>query len=358
MKAYRVGAASALVAVTLTPVILLADAFAITRTLAFGSTGDDVRALQTMLARDLSIYPEGLITGYFGALTRRAVQRFQCAYNIVCSGDEASTGYGQVGPRTRAALEGVFGFVAAVTTPTPEPAQNAAPNAKTQQCASPRLEPMIGCSGRWDKIYDGNRCHVGWTCAPVIATSTTATNAAPKVPMNRPPFISAIVGPTKLKSGESGTWMVVASDPEYEAIEYSIIWGDEGGSLAQLLDLARLGIYAFSRQTTYTHAYQSSGSYTIIVFARDTANNDARATLSVTVEQSVAPAVNTGEPGATGAADAKSSAGSGCWHNGKLYAPGSLLPLAEISPTMIGVVGKLYVVCRDGSWFLGDTRIR
>ncbi|KKS42670.1 MAG: hypothetical protein UV05_C0038G0005, partial [candidate division CPR1 bacterium GW2011_GWA2_42_17] len=33
-------------------------------------------------------------------LTRKAVQRFQCKYGIVCYGDESTTGYGQVGHRT------------------------------------------------------------------------------------------------------------------------------------------------------------------------------------------------------------------------------------------------------------------
>ncbi|HTK03985.1 MAG TPA: hypothetical protein VL500_00190 [Candidatus Eisenbacteria bacterium] len=43
-------------------------------------------------------------TEYFGGLTREAVRKFQCAKSIVCEGSEATTGYGRVGPRTRAAL--------------------------------------------------------------------------------------------------------------------------------------------------------------------------------------------------------------------------------------------------------------
>lgn len=43
-------------------------------------------------------------TTMFGALTRQAVQRFQCQKNITCSGNESTTGYGRVGPITRAAL--------------------------------------------------------------------------------------------------------------------------------------------------------------------------------------------------------------------------------------------------------------
>src|SRR3989344_1764246 len=43
-------------------------------------------------------------TTRFGALTRAAVMKFQCAKGIVCDGDERSTGYGYFGARTRAAL--------------------------------------------------------------------------------------------------------------------------------------------------------------------------------------------------------------------------------------------------------------
>jgi plastocyanin/peptidoglycan hydrolase-like protein with peptidoglycan-binding domain len=74
------------------------------RSLRLGMSGSDVSALQQFLARDPSIYPEGRITGYFGALTQAAVQRFQAAHNIVSSGTPSTTGYGTVGPRTIAAI--------------------------------------------------------------------------------------------------------------------------------------------------------------------------------------------------------------------------------------------------------------
>jgi len=43
-------------------------------------------------------------TTYFGFLTKAAVRKFQCAKKIVCQGNENTTGYGLVGPKTRAAL--------------------------------------------------------------------------------------------------------------------------------------------------------------------------------------------------------------------------------------------------------------
>jgi hypothetical protein len=47
-------------------------------------------------------------TTYFGAMTRTALRKFQCDKGIACDGDESATGYGNVGPKTRAALNAIF----------------------------------------------------------------------------------------------------------------------------------------------------------------------------------------------------------------------------------------------------------
>lgn len=77
----------------------------ITRTLQVGTTGEDVSLLQRWLAQDAVVYPEGLVTGYFGQLTLSAVQRFQLRYGVV---GEGVPGYGIVGPKTRAKLFEIF----------------------------------------------------------------------------------------------------------------------------------------------------------------------------------------------------------------------------------------------------------
>ncbi len=66
----------------------------ITTTLDFGETNSDVSNLQTFFKDNSAIYPEGLVTGYFGGLTRTAVQQFQTSQNIVSGGSAATTGYG------------------------------------------------------------------------------------------------------------------------------------------------------------------------------------------------------------------------------------------------------------------------
>lgn len=76
-----------------------------TRPLKRGSQGSDVRKLQEFLKKDPTTYPEGLVTGYYGALTEQAVQRFQKKYNIASVG---IPGYGTVGPKTRAKLNALM----------------------------------------------------------------------------------------------------------------------------------------------------------------------------------------------------------------------------------------------------------
>jgi len=88
------------------------------RLVSTGSRGDDVSALQALLARDSTLYPEGLVTGYYGPATTRAIQRFQAKYGIVSSGTPSSTGYGAVGPRTLAKLNEVYAGSSLPSVPT------------------------------------------------------------------------------------------------------------------------------------------------------------------------------------------------------------------------------------------------
>ena len=74
------------------------------RVLRKGDSGEDVTRLQQFLAQDPLIYPERLVTGYYGSLTEAAVRRWQVQFNIVSSGSPETTGYGQVGPRTAATM--------------------------------------------------------------------------------------------------------------------------------------------------------------------------------------------------------------------------------------------------------------
>ena len=78
------------------------------RNLRFGMRGEDVKCLQQFLkSQGPEIYPEGLVTGYFGPLTFSAVKRFQQKYwqEILAPwGLTKDQPTGFVGPTTRAKI--------------------------------------------------------------------------------------------------------------------------------------------------------------------------------------------------------------------------------------------------------------
>ncbi len=76
---------------------------ALSRTLTRGARGEDVATLQRFLVAQGLLSPDSA-TGYFGAMTEAAVRQWQVKNNIVLSGDSATTGFGAVGARTRAAI--------------------------------------------------------------------------------------------------------------------------------------------------------------------------------------------------------------------------------------------------------------
>lgn len=62
------------------------------KNLRLGMSGDDVKLLQEILATDSDIYPECLITGYYGSLTEKAVKKLQQKLGL--------EQVGSIGPKT------------------------------------------------------------------------------------------------------------------------------------------------------------------------------------------------------------------------------------------------------------------
>lgn len=105
----------------------------LTRSLSFGSRGALVRALQEYLAQNPAVYPEGLVTGFFGNLTKLAVQRFQTKYSI--------TPVGIVGPLTRAKLRELRQTLLAQASPSPTPSPSPSPAESPMSSESPSPPP-------------------------------------------------------------------------------------------------------------------------------------------------------------------------------------------------------------------------
>jgi len=115
-----------------------------------GMSGDDVKILQELLATDSDIYPDGLITGYFGKLTEKAVRKLQkklCLEEV-----------GSVGPKTLWKINELLTEGAGSSGKVP-PGLLTAPGIQKKLCATATSTPD--------------------TVVPIIseitATSTTAT---------------------------------------------------------------------------------------------------------------------------------------------------------------------------------------
>jgi hypothetical protein len=75
----------------------------IMRTLSYGADGPDVRNLQIFLFDYGGVF-KSPATGYYGRQTEAAVQKWQAMHGVISYGTPATTGYGVVGKKTRAAI--------------------------------------------------------------------------------------------------------------------------------------------------------------------------------------------------------------------------------------------------------------
>ena len=83
----------------------LPPTFSLQSDLVLGDENAKVKILQECLAKDSQVYPEGVVNGIFGSLTRQAVIRFQEKYTgELLSPLGLTKGTGKVGPLTREKL--------------------------------------------------------------------------------------------------------------------------------------------------------------------------------------------------------------------------------------------------------------
>ena len=89
------------------------------RSLTVGAKGDDVKVLQELLLKE-GVYPKGLITGFFGNLTKQAVIRFQEKYaDEILAPAGLKNGSGFVGPATLKKINALLSGAELSVTPAP-----------------------------------------------------------------------------------------------------------------------------------------------------------------------------------------------------------------------------------------------
>lgn len=285
------------------------------RDLAFGARGTDVSQLQQFLITQKFLTADSA-TGYYGALTRKAVGDWQLGMNIVASADE-SAGWGRVGPRTRAAIltrcsgtssasssasttqqvSGVFTAfpyfgnapftaVFSVSISGSDTSRYIVDFGDGSQGVMDRIACTQGaasCGLRAEHTYTRPTDYIArlsrYEAGQAVCVGTNCPSIAQVLILVREgsssaaPLITAVNGPTSLPVGHTEQWVVVASLPNATTtpLTYAVRWGDELTTLP----------LTFQATSTFTHLYQKVGNY-LATFIAANASSTAQVVLSIT----------------------------------------------------------------------------
>ncbi len=269
------------------------------RSLSRGSSGDDVRKLQEFLSKDKDIYPDGLITGFFGPLTESAVKRWQEKHNI--------ESVGVIGPKTIAkfqelgrgviqglidqgvglsgvvppGIQGKLGITATTTIQTatiiPSQASTTAQATTTPSGTTPAIpaipaQPSPGTGGLTIPAEPA-------TPAVPAATSTTATSTdtvAPSVPTN---LVASAVSTSQINLSWSD------STDNVGVVGYKVYRGGTQIATAVALATSTTVVLASYSDT----GLQASTTYTYAVAAYDAAGNTSAQSASASATTNPPP---------------------------------------------------------------------
>ena len=229
------------------------DTVTLIRELREGMIGDDVRVLQALLAADSDVYPEGLITGYYGRLTAQAVRKFQKKAGLPA--------VGHVGPKTLEKIKEQH-------TKTPVELEDSDdPSEGKRLCA--KVPPGHLIAPGWLRKNDGKR--------PIVPQCQILPHGIQKkldgggVSTSTPPdltapVISGLVASSTTTSSAHVLWNT--NEPATSAIWYSSstpIVSDNAlsasnATLTTSHDLALTGLVASTTHYYYVRSVDSSGN--------------------------------------------------------------------------------------------------
>ena len=248
----------------------------ITRNLVAGMQGGDVSCLQKFLISQ-GVLPAADATGYFGALTLVAVQAVQSRQGIVSSGMPYSTGYGAVGPRTRALIASLMDKSVSTTTPL------------SSLC--PTAPPTTLCNGSWQQVALSvtaapNSCTMQWSCiSSYYGGGGGGGGVSPlpsSMPDTTPPTVSfALPAVSSTVSGIAVVLTAAASDISTGSATASGV-----ANVQFQVDGNNIGAPVTSQpySVTWDSEAVSDGVHTLSVIAEDSAGNYATATVTITVQ--------------------------------------------------------------------------
>lgn len=293
------------------------------------SDTDSVIQLQKFLmSRDESSWPSSVgATGYYGTITENAVKNFQRHHGLASYGGPETTGYGLVGPSTRAKIKSlscgytkpyipvadyvkldqkskmksgetyrIYGTrngielagIAMPGCPLPEPG--------TDYYCDPRPSFSFKFTGehgvKYASAYLKDKTKVGSYDYYLTVLDQSYTSVGNYVTIllesdrttqpQEDPVIHGVSGPVKLEVGEQGKWTVKASHPNDKALSYSVSWGDQISSASQVM-AANDSMKQFVQTSTFTHSYHDTGIYTVSFTVKDENGGYAHSSMTVKV---------------------------------------------------------------------------
>ena len=331
----------------------------LTRSLARGSKGQDVLALQKFLNNDGDLLSD-YVTGYFGTFTQQAVTQWQLDAHIISSAKDS--GAGNVGPRTRAAIAKVCpasssstgsGSSSGAGGSTTSTSGTTSSGIGLNQCPL-NPQPTSACLTGWFAVTRQNGCVSYWTCSATTSGSTGTSTSATTTTAYRGPALTSVSGPRSLTPGTTGIWTINATDTANSALYYGFGWGDEGTSInAQIQAIASSLVSA----ATSSHAYAAAGVYTLRALVEDAFGNSAQTSFSVTVAASTTNSGGGGSSGGSGGG----GGGTTVTNASCTTADGVVIQSGgQITPNTFnyyaGGTGSVFYTCTNGQWYyMGKT---
>lgn len=225
----------------------------------------EVTKLQQFLKDDKNMYPEGLVTGFAGPATVRAIKRYQAGKGLAKEGDK---NYGIVETKTQQALThdmcvGVVGS-AGVEAPT---SYLTAKEAQTRvRSATPNREGLAIL-----QTHVATTSGYGMGGNYYAGTDGRTTSVAPR--------ILGIIGPRMIDVGQIAIWHVDARSADNTPLTYAAYWGT--ASEASLT--TNLGNLTEGKNAMFSTVFEAPGAHEIIFAVKSKAGVTAYQSVVVSV---------------------------------------------------------------------------
>lgn len=198
----------------------------LTRTLRPGLAGDDVKRLQEFLKKYPDVYPEGLVTGYYGPLTEQAVKRLQEKQGIVNTGSSETTGFGVVGPKTISKINelistgaGASGVVPpglstapGISGATPPVTGSTVSQPQTTPIAPAQSVTTTSVSNTTSNTASNSSTQAATTSNTTTTVSATATSSTPSISPTTGPAFTLTATPSTISAGQYSSLMLSGTE--------------------------------------------------------------------------------------------------------------------------------------------------